>query len=508
MKMSGKPNIILIFSDQHRGDALGCTGNESVITPNLDRLAANSVTFTRCYTNSPICVPARVSLITGQNVCHHGVWNNRSTEADRYGPSHVRTVRDAGYHTMLFGKTHLYIPQLGEHTNDRKPTLRDWGYIDTHELSGFNASVVQASPYTDRLKEKGLWEVHKQYIQDMYVGMKRQTVMPWEDPPSPLPVKENLDYYTGQKAAEWIENYQGEKPFYLQVLFPGPHNPFDSPQEYRDLYNTNSMPAGIMATPTEPLAPLVKSKLKSSGLAEMSIDQKRLLTQNYYAKISLIDERIGAIMAALERSGRADNTWVIYTSDHGEMLGDHRIRGKMVFFDGAARIPCIVRPPGGIQGWQSQGLTDLIDIAATIVDIAGGETMGGEGVRSLLGSVSEGSRDSQAQKGKDAVFSETQGFSMVRTDRYKMVVEAVSREVVELYDMVNDPQEQSNLALDDSTEDLRKQYLDSHFARLYENLNEEKLAYLIQYLKKPSQLDDIFKLAGEPETDVQGLGLY
>ena len=145
--MADRPNIILIYPDQQRGDTMGSIIPE-IKTPNLDRLAAEGVTFTRCATNSPLCMPARASLITGQYVNEHGAWNN-SIEADRHGPSHVRNIRDAGYHTMVVGKTHLYLHQRAGHTGKHAQELRDWGYEEDHEITGPMASATVDSPYTD-----------------------------------------------------------------------------------------------------------------------------------------------------------------------------------------------------------------------------------------------------------------------------------------------------------------------------------------------------------------------
>ena len=123
--MTDKPNIIYIFSDQHRGSALGCLGS-SVITPNLDKLAMEGVNFTNCYTNSPLCMPARASMMSGKYVSEHGVWDN-NVGADPKGPSHVRNIKNAGYHTALIGKTHLYRHggRNGIHTKDKKQYWHD-----------------------------------------------------------------------------------------------------------------------------------------------------------------------------------------------------------------------------------------------------------------------------------------------------------------------------------------------------------------------------------------------
>jgi len=473
LPMKNKPNIVLIFPDQHRGDAMGCMGNPAVITPNLDRLASEGVMFNRCYTNSPLCMPARASLISGKYVNEHGVWNNEAA-ADRYGPSHVRNVRDAGYHTALIGKTHLYVHHGNDHTKHHIQELKDWGYEDIHELAGFMASAVLDNPYTDELAAKGLLDIHRDYIKKMYAGMRSGEILPWEEPPSPLPVEDNLDYYCGRKAVEWINHYQGDKPFYLQVLFPGPHNPFDAPTPYRDKYDPETIPAGILDAPREPLSGLVTRSWEKSRLEHMTPDQKRLMSACYYGKITLIDERIGAIVKALEQQGLLENTWIIYTSDHGEMLGDHRLVHKVVFYDGAALVPCIIRPPGGAPGWTSSGLTDLLDIAATILDIAGAEPLRDSENRSLGPQVLGGPEGPAAQTGKDAVFSEVIGYSTIITDRYKMAVETKSGRVEELYDLKNDPAELNNLAHDPAMKKLRQELLASLTDRLLIHLDTDK----------------------------------
>ncbi|MFW9882736.1 MAG: sulfatase, partial [Candidatus Thorarchaeota archaeon] len=375
--MSEKPNIIYIFSDQHRGDTLGCVGHPSVITPNLDRLASEGVVYTNCFTNSPLCMPARATMMTKMYVCEHGVWNN-SIEASSNGPSHVRNIRDAGYHTVLIGKTHLYTHGVRGKMKNRheiNKLLKNWGFIDIHDITGPWASAIHKSPYTDYLKEKGLLRTHKTYIlkylRKYWVGEAK----PWEDPPSPLPTEDQLDSYTGRKAIEWIHNYNDHRPFYLQILFPGPHDPFDSPLEYREMYNSENNPIGILEWPQEPIYRLNQSRLILSGLKDMTAEQNQNFRTFYYAKITLIDFFIGEIVKKLGEKGLLDNTWIIYNSDHGEMLGDHFMSHKLVFYEGAIHVPLIIRPPGGINGWFCKGLTDHLDITTSLLNIAGAKQL-------------------------------------------------------------------------------------------------------------------------------------
>ncbi|GAF98042.1 unnamed protein product, partial [marine sediment metagenome] len=138
-------------------------------------------------------------------------------------------------------------------------------------------------------------------------------------------------------------------------------------------------------------------------------------------------------MKALEERGMLDNTWIIYTSDHGEMLGDHYLSHKIVFYEGALKVPLIIRPPGGIEGWKSNALADHLDVAASLLDIAGAEALEGSDGYSLA-KKSEGGPDAPgAQEGKGAVFSEVYGYSMVLTERYKMAVDSRTHQPVELY---------------------------------------------------------------------------
>ncbi len=474
--MPDKPNIILIFPDQHRGDVMGCAGNPAAQTPNLDRLASDGVRFSRCCTNSPLCMPARASLMSGQYVNQHGIWHNWNA-ADRHGPSHVRNVRDAGYHTAVIGKTHLYVhgaPGMTD-TRDHVQKLGDWGFVDTHELVGPWATRGIDCAYTDYLADRGLLDAHREFIGDYLRGMWSGKVRPWEEPPPPLSPEDHLDTYTGRTSADWIRNYNSDDPFYLQVCFPGPHDPFDSPQEYRDMFRPEDIPVGVMDKPAWPVSPLLDAVLKWSALDGMTPAQKQLMGLFYYAKVTLVDHGIGLMLEALEEKGMLDNTWIIYTSDHGEMLGDHFMSHKIVFYESALKIPCIIRPPGGNEGRVSNALSDQLDIAATILDIGGAEPLAESDGCSLLPNVQADPDTPDAHKGKDAVFSEVNLNSMVLTDRYKMAVNSLTREPLELYDMVEDPDELDNMVRDPALKSVREELIEGHLNDLLSHLDEDKL---------------------------------
>ncbi|MFX1490622.1 MAG: sulfatase, partial [Promethearchaeota archaeon] len=282
----------------------------------------------------------------------------------------------------------------------------------------------------------------------------------------PLPTEDHLDSYTGQKAIEWIHNYNEEKPFYLQICFPGPHDPFDSPQEYRDIYKAEEMPVGILEHPKEPYPGNIKFVLNWSGLDGITPTQNQIMKTFYYGKITLIDEWIGKIMKALEEKDLLENTWIIYSSDHGEMLGDHMMSHKIVFYEGALRIPLIVRHPGGTSGLYNKSITDQFDIAATLIDIADAKPLENCDGRSLAPQVLAEPNDEGAQEGRDVVLSQVLRYTMVRNERYKLVVRSNNLQTVEFYDLKIDPKELENKFNDPSMSDIIQNLIDTHVKKV------------------------------------------
>jgi arylsulfatase len=469
-----RPNIVFIFSDQHRGDALGSVGNTAVRTPNLDGLAAEGVVFRNCSTSSPLCMPARASLVTGQYVNEHGAWGNRN-EADRHGQSHVKNIRDAGYCTAVFGKTHFKVPQADAgHTRESAFELNDWGYEVAHEILG---EPTSGSYYDDFLAKRKKLQIHETAMSTWKMGQGNSTLRPWEHTPCLLEENEHIDAYITNTANEWIAQYTDERPFYLQVALVGPHPPFDAPARYRDMFDPKDMPPAIMEPPAEPVSPQVKTMFKRRGLANMTEGQSRLMTSHYYAKVAFDDNLIGSVIETLTGKGLMDNTWIIYTSDHGEMLGDHRMVQKAVFYEGALNIPLIIRPPGGTEPWIANGLTDHYDIVNTMLDVTSGAPLEDDHGVSLISKIEAGKDAANAQQGKDVIFSEVRLYSMARTERYKMTIDSVTREPLDLYDMGNDPDELRNLVNEPSLSSVRDQMLEEHFEKLLNNINKAQLEF-------------------------------
>lgn len=447
--MEGKqnrPNILFFLSDQHRADAMGCAGDSAVITPNMDKLASESVRFDHCCTNGPLCLPARACLISGQYINQHGQWGMQSTGANPHGPSHVRNIRDAGYETLVFGKTH-YVPFWGQSKGkyDEAQNLRDWGYTDFDYISGGCGRDIEGSTYDTYLKRKGLYHVLKDHF-------KKNNFL---NGPTPLPFEDTPDMYVATRAIEWLQKYDGNKPFYMQVNVPGPHAPYDAPQEFLEMYNEDLLPLPKVMDRPNPMPPYVHC----TGMSKEDCRKEKHL---YYAKLTAVDHCLGRVMHALKKQGLLDNTWVIYMSDHGEMLGDHQMTGKEVFYSGSVNVPLLIRPPKGVQGWVSSGLTETIDLATTVLDIANAAPLPDSYGVSLLPRIQAGDTP-KGQKGKAAVLSELVRYTMVYDSRYKLVVRTLTGEAMEMYDTLHDPNETKNLAKDVSFEQVRQQMMEQYF---------------------------------------------
>jgi choline-sulfatase len=240
------------------------------------------------------------------------------------------------------------------------------------------------------------------------------------------------------------------------------------------------MPLGVTQAPAEPMSPLV-SLFRNLYQRRFNIDgwtseQRRLMKLAYYAKVTLIDHYIGEIMKALKERGFLDNTWILYTSDHGDFLAERCMIQKMMFFEEDLDIPLIIRPPGGTKAWTSAAACDQLDVAATIMDIAGAAPLKRTDGRSLVPNVTGGREGKAANQGKEFLFSEVMGFSMVRNDRYKMSVNAATLEPVDLYDGFGDPKELNNLVADPALAKVRNNLLEQIRARLVSVRDEQKLA--------------------------------
>ncbi len=421
-----RPNILFLHTDQHRFDYMGCAGAEFLNTPNLDRLAERGVRFNNCMTNSPLCAPARIGLATGMQPARVGSLGNDSfLPPDR--TTYYMRLRDAGYRVGAVGKLDLAKPDSFNGRYGDRPCAYQWGFTHPVEVEGkvhSLASPEPQGPYGMWLKQKGMWEDYREEAKDHWYGPDRWIT------PSELPVETFLDSFQGQRAVDWINNVGARFPWHLFVSFSGPHVPHDPPREFADRYADKSMPDAVpipewddRPNPTEPM-----------GDPEF-IEQCR---RNYCAYIELIDHWIGEILDALEQRGWLENTYIFFSSDHGEMLGDLGRYTKRYAYEPSLHVPLLAAGPGIPEGETSDALVETIDLNPTICELAGLHRQPNIDAESLCDTLVEPS-----ESHREETVCVIRSWQCVRTERYKFIHNFNAAN--ELYDLEEDPHEQRNI---------------------------------------------------------------
>lgn len=453
-----RPHILILMPDQFRADAFGHTGNSVIKTPNLDRLALEGVSFTKAYTVSPLCMPARASFISGLYPHNHGIWWNagRLPPGDKTLFHHLQRQ---GYFIAYIGKSHFYPHREGDHLKNHEGYMKALGIDYVHETTGPWATLRTDSYMTDYWETKGLLKVFREDYR------RRREAGPLAVWPSPLPVEEFLDSYIGRQAVEFLHRYDRPQPFCLFVGFGGPHDPWDAPGEYATMYDPRTVPAPIPKEPVRPWTPPFAAEMMRKGRRQgLTEDIARQIRANYYGKISLIDHWVGEILSALEDRGWLDETFIIFWSDHGEMAGDHGRLSKSVFYEGSVRIPLILRHPDAPKGKRVSSLVELIDLYPTIL-----EAIGADAPKQCLGRSLWGMVMGTETEGREYVLSEVHAFGhytyMVCTGRYKYAVAGNGQGYL-LFDLFKDPEEQVNLLGHPAYQDVEQELRESLLCRL------------------------------------------
>ena len=429
-----RPNILFVMTDQQRADALGCA-QDWMHTPSLDRIAAEGVRFTQCVTTTPVCVPARVTLATGRYPHNNAVWNNMDYTLPVDAPTWMRAIRDLGYRTSLFGKTHLH-PHRGD-LRERAHLLRAYGLDDVDEIGGPRASAHVMSHMTAEWEHKGLLDAYREDYAERFANK------PHVARPSTLPLEDYADVYVGQQAKRYLESYGRDQPWFCWVSFGGPHEPWDAPEPYASLYRPEDMPPPVPRPEVDQPRPQgwldYHMEHHSPVLEPGDVEAMRA---NYAGNVTLIDDQIGQIVRVVEQRGELENTVIAFTSDHGEMNGDWDLIYKVNFLDGALGVPLIVRTPataaGG--GFASDALVENCDLGPTLVELAGGELEHHQFARSLLPALA-----SAGAAHRDEALSEFRGEFLLLTRDWKMALNCDGKSYL-LFDRHADPRETRNLA--------------------------------------------------------------
>ncbi len=440
-----QPNILFIMTDQQRWDALGCV-SDWVKTPSLDRIAAEGVRFANCVTNSPVCIPARVSLATGRYPHNTGVWKNLEYDMPADTPTWMQAVQDAGYRTSLFGKTHLH-HHKGD-LRDREHLLHAYGLQDVDEIGGPRASSWVLSHMTAKWADAGLLDAYREDYHERFSN-KPHVVRP-----SALPFEQYADVYVGQQAKAYLQGYNREEPWFCWVSFGGPHEPWDAPEPYASMYDPAIMPEPVMPTDASRLVEVdgvLDWKLQSSK--SISREEIAACRANYAGNVTLIDDQIGEILQVLEERGELENTIILFSSDHGELNGDYGLIYKETFLNGAVRVPLLVRTPAtmhsSVAGSVAKTPVEWFDIGPTLVELAGGTLSHVQFARSLCPVL----EDPEAAV-RDFAVSEYDGEIMYMDQRWKLFISGEGKPY-RLFDLEADPNETANLIADPATSVLQ-----------------------------------------------------
>ena len=440
-------NLLFITTDQQRWDSLPCYGLDFMQTPNLDRLANEGTVFDNCIVPSPVCVPCRAAILTGQYPTTTGVLGNGDW-ISQDEPTWPKLIGASGRKTAAIGKMH-FNPWDSLQGFDERIMAEDKRHI---YLPDHHAQFLAAH---------GMDRPHPTTL-PMYYENMGASVTPWER-------RFHVDGYVGDQAAAWLTENASE-PFAAWVSFPGPHDPYDPPEDMADLYRDAPIPepvgsreelANKPAAQRSRGAGSLNNSMFRLDLSKATPEHYRKWREHYYANITLIDEGIGKMIATLEASGTLDDKLIIFTSDHGDALGDHGLPFKGFFYDCMSRVPLIVRGPGVTPGERASGLVSTLDLILLFYDtceVEPPQTLQGEDIRPMLADTSA--------KIREHAFCEIGGRMMVRSEAHKYA--HYQDGSAELYDLVADPHEITNLCGDarysDIESDLKERLIEHTIA--------------------------------------------
>ena len=453
-----RPNILLYCTDQQRFDTIGALGNPHVRTPTLDRLVESGTAFTHTYCQSPICTPSRASLMSGLYPSRvHNTRNGNATFPDER-PLISKLIADSGYDCGMIGKFHLQ--SSGKRT---EPRLDD----------GFRVWQFSHAPRDD-------WPVGEHDYAD-WVRERGGDLNAMRESPERVPPEFHQTTWATERAIEFIDDAgkardEGQ-PWFLNLNIYDPHPPFIPPREYEEKFDPDALPGPHF----EPGDLETQAKLKDADFQDevrSPAEHDAFRAQaRYYAMISLIDDQLARLLAHLEASGQAENTIVIFTSDHGETLGDHGLMYKGCrFYEGLVRIPLLFHAPGrGIRSdFQSDALVEWLDLSATLLDLAEVPVPDYHQGKSLLPLLTEPATDSAAHREFvrseyfDALAPEFTGghgafATMHRTRTHKLCLYHSLGGVGELYDLETDPWEHKDLWDDPASREIRDRLIHESF---------------------------------------------
>ncbi|TXT61687.1 MAG: putative Arylsulfatase [Promethearchaeota archaeon] len=487
--MEEKKNVLFIISDAHRADHLSCYGNSTLKTPNLDRLAEDGIRFTNYFCTNPICMPNRATLMTGKYPNVHRVRSN-GMKLDASIPTITDTLTKKGWHTAAIGKLHHQFwmaPFKFKYTSaenltswvkpkGRKDPVKDkfpipyFGYEEV-ELTIGNGSIVSGH-YTQWLEEKAPKEAEK--VKKRCLNYDNLFSLFCDD----IPREYYSSTYIKERTIAFLERFvrgnYGKKPFYLHCSFPDPHYPVAPPKEYKKMYPPEEIELPESFNDIENLYShpflgdhLKKPPFKKAFLREATEEVTRKFIALTYASVAYMDHCIGEILASLEKLGLVDTTIVIYSSDHGDLMGDHGLLFKGPCpFNGVLKLPFIWRVPHfTTPGTVSDSLISSIDYPKTLLNLLGIKEryhppdMQGKDFSPILKNPEMEVRDCCYIENDEEIGPLKSRLRHLITKEYKLTVYQSNPEHGDLYDRINDPLELHNLWYDSKFKENRFQLL-------------------------------------------------
>lgn len=450
---NGRKNVLLIMSDQHKRSCLGAAGDAVARTPNLDALARTSVRFTSAYCSNPVCTPSRASLLTGLYTHHHGAWNNTTP----WPPEH-KTIAHyfsaAGYMTGLAGKMHFVDAQT--HGFDYHLDFNDWYQFLGPKTKLYADELSRANSGSGMPQIDDLWrDFGDPWKGDRELDDRQGPVAVGRV--SKIPEQDHFESFVARESVRFLKNFGRDRPFLLITSFLKPHDPFMPAARFAKMFRAEDMrlPASWGKVDLKTVPKEVRDSIEHNAptpeLADPEAARRRIAY--YYASLAQMDDCAGTVLRALEELGLADDTIVLYTSDHGEMLGEHGMWQKFEFYEGSCGVPLMIRAPGATPG-VCETPASLVSVLPTLAEMAGAPVSGEMDETSLVPQI----RDVRAPRNRP-VFAEynlrtPRAKYMIRDGRYKYSY--WTHDIAELYDLDADPEELKNLALDRSHDSVTK----------------------------------------------------
>lgn len=433
--MKQAPNLIFITTDQQRGDCLGAEGHSVLETPYLDSLAEQGCRFTRAYSAVPACTPARAALLTGMSQWNHGRLCMTGNDFQQYPATLPAVLGANGYHTQAVGKMHFH-PQRARY--------------------GFDNMVLDESSRAQSPNFVSDYREWFETVKDGPYGYRDHSVdwNSWMARPSHLAEHLHPTWWTAQEGIRFLHHRDPTQPFFLWLSFARPHSPYDAPEPYFSMYDgREDIPVPYTGEWSERFRKRV-ADVNAPRSARSTIETRRARA-GYYGNITFIDHQIGRLLYEFRKldAEQAANTFIVFTSDHGDMLGDHHHWRKTYAYEGSARVPMIMSYP---KNWQLERgkicdkVVEMRDVMPTLLDAAGIEVPDSVDGGSMLGLV----------RGKDNWRDWLMGeYTSCYDDEFGMQYGVSSAEKYiwfhhtgdeQLFDLINDPGETRNLATEPS----------------------------------------------------------